>query len=72
MELINCLKDYWSLVDLMSVILTMKAKGRSSKTTGNGCGKTRMDGEKIYNQSYISYATNNRESCILIFLITKE
>ena len=52
MELINCLKDYWSLVDLMSVILTMKAKGRSFKTTGNGCGKTRMDGEKIYLPSY--------------------
>ncbi len=66
---INCLKDYWSTANLMSVILTMKVKGRNSKTTGNGCGKTRMDGEKIYLLSYTSYATKNREFCNLIFLI---
>ena len=69
MGLINCLKDYWSTANLMSVILTMKVKGKNFKTTGNGCGKTRMDGEKIYLMSYTSYATKNREFCNLIFLI---
>lgn len=38
---INCLKDYWSTANLMSVILTMKVKGRNSNTTGNGCGKNK-------------------------------
>ena len=53
MGLINCLKDYWSMVDLMSVILTMKVKDKNFKTTGNGCGKTRMDGARIYLPSAI-------------------
>ena len=57
------------MVNLMFVIPTMRVKGRSFKITDNGCGKTRMDGKKIYHQSYTSYATKNRESCNLIFLI---
>lgn len=55
-------KGLLSMVNLMSVILTMKAKGRSSKTTGNGCGKTRMVGKKTCLPSYTSYAIRNRES----------
>ena len=57
------------MVDLMSVILTMKVKDKNFKTTGNGCGKIMTDGEKIYLPSYTLYATRNRESCNLIFLI---
>ena len=57
------------MVDLMFVIPTMRVKDKNFKTTGNGCGKTRMDGEKIYLMSYTSYATKNREFCNLIFLI---
>lgn len=46
-----------------------ESKRQKFQNHGNGCGKTRMDGEKIYHQSYTSYATKNRESCNLIFLI---
>ena len=62
---INCLKDYWSTANLMSVILTMKVKGRNSKTTGNGCGKTRMDGEK--NLPPVLYLVCNKKPGILQF-----
>ena len=57
------------MVDLISVILTMRVKGRSFRISGNGCGKIMTDGVRIYLLSYSLYATRNRESCNLIFLI---
>ena len=48
----------------------MKLKGNDFKLKGDGCGKLRMDGKKIYLQSYTSYATRNLESYNLIFVIS--
>lgn len=57
------------MANLMFVILTMKVKGRSFRISGNGCGKIMTDGARIYLPSYTLYATRNRESYNLIFLI---
>ena len=46
-----------------------ESKRQKFQNHGQWMWKTRMDGEKIYHQSYTSYATKNRESCNLIFLI---
>ena len=52
------------MVNLMSVIPTMRVKGRSFKITDDGCGKTRMVGKKIYHQSYTSYATKKKNESL--------
>ena len=56
------------MANLIYAILMMKLKGNDSKPKGVGCGKTRMDGGRIYLQSYTSYAIRNREFCNLIFV----
>ena len=68
-ELKDVKKSYGKNEILHGISLDIEEGSIHGLVGRNGCGKTRMDGARIYLPSYTLYATRNRESCNLIFLI---